>query len=138
MPETHRDHSKLALRSAALFFAVLCGSACSLADANPFPEKQGRCELRPVDDQCTDWREFQGPSMLAIQGTCETLAAAKKGAGGWTEGKTCDTAGMFGGCQSKSADGTKQTNWYYEGEKIKTIDEAKAKCDDDQTWVSPQ
>ncbi len=115
---------------------------CSaIEDANPFPAKSGRCELRPAKQQCTDWRNYKGPSMLTQQGVCTTLANAVGGGKvtpeGWTEGKTCDPSGMWGGCQTKSADGTEQTNWFYQSDDFKTIDEAKAKCDN-ATWVEPK
>lgn len=114
---------------------VVGGAACS---ASPFSEKQGRCDLRPADDQCTDWRKFSGPSMVAIQGTCSSLASAKPGAKGWEEGETCPTADMLGGCQTKSADGTEQTNWFYKGDDYKSADDVRTKCDQNTTFVTPQ
>lgn len=113
-------------------------AACSnlVQDASPFSEKQGRCDLRPVDPQCTDVRKFKGPSLVTFQGVCGSLTAAKKGATGYTEDATCDSAASLGGCQSTSGDGSVQTNWYYAGEKYKTADDAKKECSGGQSWVA--
>jgi hypothetical protein len=124
----------------ALGLCLVLGSltfACSdaLSDIHPLGTQDGRCDLRPKKDQCTDWRDFSGPSMATMQGTCSSLTSAQ-GGGSWTEGARCDASGMWGGCQTKSADGTLQTNWLYKGDKYKTVDDAKAECDD-ATWVDP-
>lgn len=115
--------------------ALACSDA--LQSANPFPEKQARCDLRPVDAQCTDVRKFQGPSLITFQGVCTSLSSAKAGAKGYEEGETCDSERSLGGCQSSSLDGTLQTNWYYAGEKYKADEDAKKECSGGQTWVAP-
>lgn len=112
--------------------------ACSaVSDLSPLGKKDGRCELRPKKAQCTDWRDFSGPTMATMQATCESLVSAQGGGGGWTEGQRCEVAEMWGGCQSKSADGTLQTNWFYKGDEYKTLDEAKAECSGGAVWVEP-
>lgn len=102
-------------------------AGCSL---NPLPEKDAKCDLRPAKDQCTDWREFSGPSFATAQGVCGSLQ------GTFAEGATCDMTGVIGGCQSTSGDGSKQTNWYYLGEKYKTAEDAKQECQS-QDFVTP-
>lgn len=126
------------MRFFVLAMVGLSVSACSsVADVSPFGKKDGRCDLRPKEPQCTDWRDFSGPSMATMQATCASLVQAKGGGGGWTEGARCETTEMWGGCQSRSSDGTQQTNWFYKGEKYKTVDDAKAECDSGMTWVDP-
>lgn len=124
-------------------FLVVAGGAaagCSdiVQDASPFDEKQARCDLRPVDAQCTDIRKFKGPSLVTFQGVCTTLKSAKPGATGYQEDATCPTPDMIGGCQTKNGDGSLQTNWFYKGDKYKTEDDAKKECDDSTSWVAPQ
>jgi hypothetical protein len=130
-------HPGLRIGSACALFTLV--SACSdlVQDASPFDEKQARCDLRPVDDQCTDIRKFKGPSLVTFQGVCSTLKASKPGATGYAENATCPSEDMWGGCQTANGDGSLQTNWFYKGDKIKTEADAKAKCDD-ATWVAPQ
>jgi hypothetical protein len=99
--------------------------------------KIARCDLRPKRDQCTDIREFRGPSLVTFQGVCDTLKAAAGGAT-YTDGATCDSAVSLGGCQGSSADGSKQTNWYYQGTSYPDANAAKAECDTGQSWVEPQ
>jgi hypothetical protein len=107
----------------------------SLLGCNPFaslPKRDARCDLRPADAQCTDLRDFVGPSFFTFQGVCTTLTAAKKG-GTYTEDARCDVTGSVGGCQSKDATGGQQTNWYYG---ISEAD-ARAKCDSSSPFVPP-
>ena len=76
--------------------------------------------------------------MLTMQGVCTTLQTTlpqdKGKPGGWQEGATCDRAGLLGGCQSTSADGSLQTNWYYSGAVYKTADDAKKECGSGQSF----
>lgn len=37
------------------------GCSDIVQNASPFSEQEGRCDLRPVDPQCTDLRKFKGP-----------------------------------------------------------------------------
>lgn len=113
--------------------------ACSdiIQDVSPFSEKQARCDLRPVDSQCTDVRKFKGPTLATFQGVCGSLTSAKKGATGYQEEATCDSVASLGGCQSTSSDGSVQTNWYYAGDKYKTADDTKKECSGGQSWVAP-
>lgn len=120
-----------------LVLVSLTGCADLIQEASPFSEKQARCDLRPVDAQCTDIRKFVGPSLVTFEGVCSTLAAAKQGATGYKEGEVCPSAEMWGGCQTASSDGSLQTNWFYKGDKYKTEEDAKKECDDSTTWVSP-
>lgn len=99
------------------------------------PSKSGKCDLRPKADQCTDIREFKGPSLVTFEGVCTTLVNAK-GGGAYTENATCDSSASLGGCQSASSDGSKQTNWYYQGTKYANAAAAMAECDTDQTFVT--
>jgi hypothetical protein len=121
--------------SRVLLLALLVTTGCGLS---PFPEKSALCELRPKADQCTDIRHFRGPSLVTFQGVCTTLVAAKQGGAGYSEGKTCSTTDMWGGCQAKSLDGSEQTNWYYKGSHYMTVDNAKSECSTGQSWVDPQ
>ncbi len=128
--------SFLSITLAAAVLNVACSDIINAA--NPFGEQQARCELRPGKSQCTDIRKFKGPSLVTFQGVCTSLTAASKDAGGYTEKSTCgDVSTMWGGCQTKSADGSLQTNWYYKGGEYATIDDAKKNCDSGQTWVDP-
>lgn len=115
-------------------------AACSdlVQDASPFAEQQARCDLRPVDAQCTDIRKFRGPSLVTFQGVCSSLQQAKPGSAGYTDGATCPTADMWGGCQTENGDGSLQTNWFYKGDDYETEDEAKKECDQGTKWVAPQ
>jgi hypothetical protein len=110
--------------------SIGCGGLLAL------PSKSAKCDLRPKDDQCTDIRNFVGPSLVTFQGVCTTLTQAK-GGGTYTENATCDSSASLGGCQSGGADGSKQTNWYYKSSSIPDTAAAKAKCDSDQTFVDP-
>ena len=122
-------------RMRTLFFlaAVSCVGCGNLI---PLPSKDAKCDLRPRADQCTDLRGFKGPSLLTFEGVCTTLTKAK-GGGTYTENATCDSSASLGGCQSSSADGSKQTNWYYAGTKYANAAAAMAECDSGQTFVSP-
>lgn len=110
---------------------MACGAASS-----PFGKKDARCDLRPASPQCTDQRDFSGPSFATFNGVCSTLLLAKKVDGGvFEEGQRCDSSASLGGCQSVSLDGTKQTNWYYAGSKYPDAAAAKAECGSDQSFV---
>ena len=124
------------VQSRQIFLAVLAPLLAACSSLNPLPEQQARCDLRPKADQCTDWREFKGVSLATQQGVCTTLTQAK-GGGTYTADQVCDLTNSWGGCQATSADGTKQTNWYYKGDKYKTIDDAKKECGSDQSFVGP-
>lgn len=115
-------------------FAILMVGCSDLLKASPLGTKSGRCDFRPKMSQCTDWREYAGPSMVVQQGLCTTMAAT--GAGTWAEGKTCEVGGMLGGCQSTMGDGSRQTNWFYSGDKFKTVDDVKKECGS-ATFVNP-
>lgn len=113
--------------------AIVVGSvACSAAeDLNPLPTSNGRCDFRPKKPQCTDLRNYKSaaPAKNIMQGICVEGVA--------DEG-TCSTDGMLGGCQSDGGSGALQTNWYYSGDKYKTVDDVKAQCVSDKaTFVNP-
>lgn len=133
-------HPRSRFASFLLLSACAFVAACSdlVQDASPFSEQQARCDLRPVDAQCTDIRKFRGPSLFTFQGVCSSLEQAKPGATGYQEDATCPTADMWGGCQTENSDGSLQTNWFYKGDDLATEEEAKKKCDDGTTWVAPQ
>lgn len=88
------------------------------------------------DDQCTDTRNFKGPSLVTFEGVCTTLTKAK-GGGTYTAGQICDSASSLGGCQSSSADGSKQTNWVYAGTGHPDKASVQAECDSNQPYVDP-
>ena len=111
-----------------LLLAVLVLCACG----SGLGKKDAKCDLRPSEAQCTDWRDFTGPSLVTIEATCQTLITAQ-GGGAYAANKRCDNIGTQGGCQSVSADGTRQTNWYYDV----TEEVIRTKCDSNQTFVSP-
>ena len=54
------------------------------------------------------------------------------------EGRNVSDGRHGGGCQATFGDGSKQTNWYYMGDKYKTIESAQSNCDKSMTWLSPQ
>ncbi len=118
-----------------LALSTLCLAGCG-ALSGVLATRDARCDLRPKDDQCTDLRDFRGPSFITFQGVCNTLKSAS-GAGEYKEDARCDTTGAVGGCQSTSADGTKQTNWYYSGAKYKAKADVEAECDSGQSYVAP-
>ncbi|MBL9037331.1 MAG: hypothetical protein JNG84_02345, partial [Archangium sp.] len=62
---------------ASALFVVACG-----AFSSPFGKKDARCDLRPKSPQCTDIRDFAGPSLLTFNGVCTTLLLAKQVDGG--------------------------------------------------------
>lgn len=109
----------------------------SLASCGLLPTKSARCDLRPKRAQCTDIRNFAGPTLVTFEGVCETLKAAAGGAD-YAENATCDSASSLGGCQSTSTEGSKQTNWYYQGTSYPDAAAAKMECDSGQSWVEPQ
>lgn len=112
----------------AAVLVVGCGSL--------IPSREGRCDLRPARDQCTDLRDFKGPTLITFRGVCETLRAALDG-GSYTEDARCEATGAIGGCQSSSVDGSKQTNWYYSGSKYQTEADARAECESAMRFVTP-
>lgn len=123
------------MRSFALFAFVALATVsigCSAAeDLNPLPTTNGRCDFRPKKPQCTDLRNYKAavPAQTVMQGICVE---------GTTAAETCPTDGMLGGCQSDSGSGALQTNWYYSGDKYKTVDDVKKQCTDDKaTYVGP-
>jgi hypothetical protein len=116
-----------------LLTTILTG--CELLNTKPLGTQDAACELRPIRGQCTDIRDFPGPSLVTFQSLCETLIAAE-GGGEYLEGEICDTTGSWGGCQSESLDGTLQTNWYFPDD-YATLEEAQAECSGDQVWVDP-
>jgi len=98
--------------------------------------RQARCDLRPASSQCTDWRNSLQPVFTTQEALCKTLGAA--GAGGtFTNGQTCSTTEMWGGCQVRAADGSLQTNWYYQGMEYKTKADAQKECTNSMQWVEP-
>ncbi|HEX8698029.1 MAG TPA: hypothetical protein VF815_04285 [Myxococcaceae bacterium] len=121
--------------SVSLTLIASLALSCGLVDS--LPSRDARCDLRPADDQCTDLREFKGPSFITFEGVCETLRAAT-GSATFEEDARCDMTGAIGGCQSSNGDGSEQTNWYYTGEKYKTEEDARAECESYQTFVPPQ
>ncbi len=108
---------------------VGCGSL------NPFPSQDGRCDLRPAKAQCTDIRDFKGPTLVTFEGVCASLTAALDG-GTYTPGARCDSAAALGGCQTANADGSKQTNWYYAGTKYPDRAAAEAECANAMSFVT--
>lgn len=114
---------------------VLALLVVALSGCGSFFQQQARCDLRPRNDQCTDIRDFIGPSLITFEGVCTTLIAAHDNEGSYTANARCDSENALGGCQSKSVEGSKQTNWYYAGDKYKTEDDVRAKCDDDTEFV---
>lgn len=124
-------------RARAALALSLVTATFTLACSDVLDEKQASCDLRPVEAQCTDIRKFSGPSLVTFQGVCESLKQGKPGVTGYKEDVTCPTAGMIGGCQSGSADGSLQTNWYYLGTEYPDEAAARAECESNQTWVGP-
>jgi hypothetical protein len=118
--------------------SLLTGCSDIVQNASPFDEKQARCDLRPGKPQCTDIRKFKGPSLVTFEGVCGSLKSASSNATGYQEDATCETAEMWGGCQTENGDGSLQTNWFYKGDKFKSEDDAKKECDDGTKWVAPQ
>jgi hypothetical protein len=120
------------MRRRALFGVLLLGlAACD----NPLGASDARCDLRPKEPQCTDWRGTNPSERPTMQATCSTLTAAK-GAGSFQDDGPCDTKGSLGGCQRTFGSGTKQTNGYFPSDKYKTADDAKKECSS-QTFVLP-
>jgi hypothetical protein len=114
---------------------ALLAAGCGLL-TKPFGTRDAKCDLRPHRAQCTDLRDFPGPSLVTFQGVCETLKAVTPDGGViYAEGERCDSAASLGGCQSTSLDGTQQTNWYYQSTKYPTAAEAQAECDSNAPFV---
>ena len=132
MYRTTRQNSLL--RSLLLTSALALVLGCGLIDS--LPGRDARCDLRPKKDQCTDLRDFKGPSFATFQGVCATLRAADQG-GAYQEDARCDVTGSVGGCQSLNGDGSLQTNWYYLGSHYKTDADVKDECAALQDVVPP-
>lgn len=96
-----------------------------------------RCDMREKTPQCTDWRGSLNPTWVTQEALCATLGGTGVG-GVFQKGETCPTDGMWGGCQATFADGSKQTNWYYKGQKYPTEADAQKNCDNGMTWLPPQ
>jgi len=130
---------KLTLILPTFLLPVLCTLGCeALLDEAPLGIKQARCELRPERPQCTDIRNFKGPSLATFEGVCGTLKVATKSAT-YEEGAVCDLTDAWGGCQSSGIDGHKQTNWFYKDDSSYPDEAAaKAECESGDTWVPPQ
>ncbi|MBX3228568.1 MAG: hypothetical protein KIT84_07940 [Labilithrix sp.] len=125
--------SRLFALSSVVGLVGVVGCSDAIQAANPFPEKQARCDFRPEKPQCTDWRKFQGPSMATMQGVCSATPNAS-----YNEGSTCPVEDMLGGCQTESGDGTLQTNWFYKSDDYKEVADVQKKCTDDKTtFVNP-
>lgn len=90
-----------------------------------------RCVFPADQFQCTDWRDSKSPSWFVQEGVCSSAQ------GTFTQGQTCDATAL-GGCQTTMGDGSKQTNWFYQGTKYPDAATVQAKCsDDDQVFVTP-
>lgn len=96
-----------------------------------------RCDLRPSTPQCTDWRGQVAPVWVTQEALCRTLGTTSAG-GTFTAGATCPVEEMWGGCQATLGDGSKQTNWYYKGQKYPTEADAQKNCDSGMAWLPPQ
>lgn len=118
-----------------LVWTLGCGD---LLDQSPLGIKQARCDLRPKKQQCTDIRNFKGPSLITFEGVCETLVATTM-SGMYEEDVVCDMTDAWGGCQSSGIDGHRQTNWFYK-DMDSYPDEASAKteCESNMDWVPPE
>jgi hypothetical protein len=116
------------------FLAVL-SAGCGLVDS--LPSRDARCDLRPAEDQCTDIREFKGPSFVTFQGVCSTLTAAI-GGGTYTEDARCDMTGVIAGCRTHNGDGSEQTNWFYAGEDYQTESDVREECDSGMVLQAPE
>jgi hypothetical protein len=116
-------------------FLVVLPAGCGLVDS--LPSRDARCDLRPAKDQCTDLREYKGPSFITFQGVCNTLTAAI-GGGTYAEDARCDMTGVVAGCRTHNGDGSEQTNWYYSGEKYKTEADVKEECAAGQDVQAPE
>lgn len=110
------------------FLVVVLFAGCGGSNA--------RCDLRPKESQCTDWRKSLSPTWAVEEALCKTLGTAGESAK-FTAGSTCDTNDMWGGCQVTSVEGRQQTNWYYKGTSYDTLAKAKAECSSDMQWVDP-
>ncbi|WP_224241168.1 hypothetical protein [Hyalangium gracile] len=109
---------------------------CGLLD-DTLPGRDARCDMRPAYDQCTDLRDFKGPSFFTFEGVCGTLRAAV-GSADYQEDARCDMAGVIGGCRAHNGDGSDQTNWFYSGEKYKTEADVKEECGNGQDFQAPE
>lgn len=131
MYKTPRPNSMLLATVLAAAPALLTG--CGLLDG--LPSRDARCDMRPQTAQCTDLRDFKGPSFITFQNVCDTLRATQQG-GVFQEDARCDVAGSVGGCQTHNGDGSLQTNWYYPP-KYTTEAEVKEECAGGQGFAPP-
>jgi hypothetical protein len=125
----------MALKPSRLVVLVSLLSGCGLVDS--LPSRDARCDLRPARDQCTDLRDFKGPSFITFQGVCSTLTAAI-GGGTYEEDARCDMTGVIAGCRANNGDGSEQTNWFYSGEEYKTEEDVKEECGSGQDVHPPE
>lgn len=107
----------------------------AILDQSPLGTRSAACELRPVRGQCTDVREFAGPTLATFEALCESLIATA-GDGEYLDGEVCDTTGSWGGCQTENVDGSLQTNWYFPDD-YASAEDAQAECSGGQVWVDP-
>lgn len=93
---------------------------------------EARCVFPEQDAQCTDWRGWRAPNFMVPEGVCTSAQ------GTFTAGETCPTEKRLGGCQTTMGDGSKQTNWFYQGTKYPDRAAVEAKCaeDDDVVFVT--
>ncbi len=131
MYRTSRPNSILLATLVASAPALLAG--CGLLDG--LPSRDARCEMRPEREQCTDWRDFKGPSFATMEGVCATLKTANQG-GVFQVDARCDVTGSVGGCGSTSLDGTQQTNWFYPP-RFTSEAEVKEECGNGQEYIPP-
>jgi hypothetical protein len=108
-------------------------SGCGLLD--DLPSRDARCDMRPESDQCTDLRDFKGPSFITFDNLCGTLEATNQG-GAFQEDARCNVTGSVGGCQALNGDGSEQTNWYFPP-KYNTEADVKEECAGGQSFVPP-
>lgn len=119
---------RLLLLSAVLAL-VGCGSL--------LPARDVACDFRPARAQCTDLRGTRSPTTANIRLFCDAIFATIDG-GSYTEDARCDVTGSLGGCQATFVDGSKQTNWYYQGTRYADEAAARAECSGGQAFVPPQ
>lgn len=117
---------RLDLAAVALLATAVVG--CGLGTAS------SRCELRPQQSQCTDVRNALPTTAAALGAVCSMLTLAYPDAGGFTNGKTCDTTASVGGCQTIQGDGAKQTNWFFPPQ---TADGVRSDCGNSAKFVTP-
>jgi hypothetical protein len=127
----NRRNPKRLVAFVATMPALLLG--CGLLDG--LPGRDARCDMRPESEQCTDLRDFKGPSFITFEQLCGTLRATNQG-GVFQEDSRCDVTASVGGCQTLNGDGSEQTNWYYPP-KYQTEADVKEECAGGQSVVPP-